>query len=44
MKGLAVLQGLRERPDRADVPIVIVGADAAPGQQKRPEKDRSSER
>jgi signal transduction histidine kinase/CheY-like chemotaxis protein len=35
MKGLAVLRGVRERPDRADVPIVIVSADAAPGQQKR---------
>jgi len=35
MKGLAILQALRESEDRADVPIVIVSADAAPGQQKR---------
>jgi CheY-like chemotaxis protein/anti-sigma regulatory factor (Ser/Thr protein kinase) len=35
MEGLAVLQALRESEDRADVPIVIVSADAAPGQQKR---------
>lgn len=35
MEGLAVLQALREREDRVDVPVVVVSADAAPGQQKR---------
>jgi CheY-like chemotaxis protein len=35
MEGLAVLQAVRESENRADVPIVIVSADAAPGQQKR---------
>jgi signal transduction histidine kinase/CheY-like chemotaxis protein len=35
MTGLEILSALRESEDRADVPIVIVSADGAPGQQKR---------
>ncbi|HEY5054446.1 MAG TPA: ATP-binding protein, partial [Solirubrobacterales bacterium] len=35
MEGLAILRALREQEDRADVPVVIVSADAAPGQQKK---------
>jgi CheY-like chemotaxis protein len=33
--GLAVLRELRNRDDRKDVPIVMVTADAAPGQHRR---------
>jgi signal transduction histidine kinase/ActR/RegA family two-component response regulator len=35
LAGLEVLRALRGSEDRADVPIVIVSADAAPGQLKR---------
>jgi CheY-like chemotaxis protein/anti-sigma regulatory factor (Ser/Thr protein kinase) len=35
LSGLAVLRELRQGEDRADVPVVIVSADAAPGHVKR---------
>jgi signal transduction histidine kinase/ActR/RegA family two-component response regulator len=35
LPGLQVLRELRKREDRADVPVVIVSADAAPGHLKR---------
>jgi signal transduction histidine kinase/ActR/RegA family two-component response regulator len=35
LEGLEVLRRLRARPERADVPVVIVSADAAPGHLKR---------
>lgn len=35
LHGLDVLRELRHREDRFDVPVIIVSADAAPGQLKR---------